>query len=181
MFVKLSLSLFTHVTPFFLSPLSCPLSVSVSFFGLIFSLPIYLFFSLSLSLSLSHSDHIYIYFFCYFQRRKTPTPAISFTRSSIDDMDSSSSSSHNWLGFSLSNHHHQHSSSLSLFSALEKDAAAAGATDLSMFIAGPKLEDFLGGSTATTGINNVSSGRFISFRPHSNGIRVRREYSSVRR
>jgi AP2-like factor (ANT lineage) len=34
--------------------------------------------------------------------------------------------------------------------ALEKDAAA-GATDLSMFTAGPKLEDFLGGSTATTG------------------------------
>jgi AP2-like factor (ANT lineage) len=32
----------------------------------------------------------------------------------------------------------------------EKDAAA-GATDLSMFTAGPKLEDFLGGSAATAG------------------------------
>lgn len=32
----------------------------------------------------------------------------------------------------------------------EKDAAA-GATDLSMFTAGPKLEDFLGGSTAAAG------------------------------
>jgi hypothetical protein len=61
MFVQLSLSLslFTHVTPFFLSPLSCPLSISVSFFGLIFSLPIYLFFSLSLSLTLI----IYIFIF----------------------------------------------------------------------------------------------------------------------
>ncbi|XP_059461259.1 AP2-like ethylene-responsive transcription factor AIL5 isoform X1 [Corylus avellana] len=75
----------------------------------------------------------------------------------------SSSSSQNWLGFSLSNHPHQHSSSLSLFHAFtsptqgtgvdeapEKDAAA-GATDLSMFTAGPKLEDFLGGSNATAG------------------------------
>lgn len=82
------------------------------------------------------------------------------------------SSSQNWLGFSLSNHPHSHlpshSSPLSLFHAFtsptqgtvvdetpEKDATA-GATDLSMFTAGPKLEDFLGGSTATAGAASMA-------------------------
>ncbi|GLT53222.1 hypothetical protein SLA2020_265080 [Shorea laevis] len=82
------------------------------------------------------------------------------------------SSSQNWLGFSLSNHPHSHlpshSSPLSLFHAFtsptqgtvvdetpEKDATA-GATDLSMFTAGPKLEDFLGGSTATAGATSMA-------------------------
>ncbi|GAV85651.1 AP2 domain-containing protein, partial [Cephalotus follicularis] len=79
----------------------------------------------------------------------------------------------NWLGFSLSNHNHHHphinnlhstssddSSHLCLFEAFHttttppgnvvntsQDDAATGATDLSIFTAGPKLEDFLGGST----------------------------------
>ncbi|KAF5461748.1 hypothetical protein F2P56_017822 [Juglans regia] len=79
------------------------------------------------------------------------------------------SSPQNWLGFSLSNHTNPHlrsdSSHLSLFHAFTSPAsgsvtdvtqdqdhdATGGANDLSMFTTGPKLEDFLGGSTATSG------------------------------
>uniref|UniRef100_A0A2N9IW60 AP2/ERF domain-containing protein n=1 Tax=Fagus sylvatica TaxID=28930 RepID=A0A2N9IW60_FAGSY len=74
------------------------------------------------------------------------------------------SSPQNWLGFSLSNHSHSNlpsdSSPLSLFHAFTSpsqgsvvDAVAPekDATDLSIFTGGPKLEDFLGCSTATPG------------------------------
>ncbi|KAG7972529.1 hypothetical protein I3843_07G189200 [Carya illinoinensis] len=77
------------------------------------------------------------------------------------------SSPQNWLGFSLSNHTNSHlpsdSSPLSLFQAFTsstpgtvvdarpEEDATAGATDLSMFTSGPKLEDFLGCSTITAG------------------------------
>lgn len=99
-----------------------------------------------------------------------------------------SSSPHNWLAFSLSNNHinlpsssstsaDHDSSQLCLFEAFttantnpgnvldgqvqEDDAVTAGATDLSIFTAGPKLEDFLGGSaTATTGPTPPQLGHF---------------------
>ncbi|KAK9274530.1 hypothetical protein L1049_021779 [Liquidambar formosana] len=66
------------------------------------------------------------------------------------------SSHQNWLGFSLSNPHHMpsDSSQLCLFEAFNTNPGgvvnraeedATGATDLSMFTSGPKLEDFLSG------------------------------------
>ncbi|XP_022730578.1 AP2-like ethylene-responsive transcription factor AIL5 isoform X2 [Durio zibethinus] len=98
----------------------------------------------------------------------------------MGNMDSSST--RNWIAFSLSKHQ-QHlnlpssSSHLCLYetftsstttttaptttnssAAAEEDAGAgtiAGATDSSMFNGGTKLEDFLGGSSTTTGVGGV--------------------------
>ncbi|XWS52212.1 hypothetical protein CRYUN_Cryun11dG0047700 [Craigia yunnanensis] len=93
-----------------------------------------------------------------------------------------SSSTQNWLAFSLSNRQHHlnlpsSSSHLCPFeafttsstktaptsihssSAQEEDAGAgttAGPTDLSVFNGGPKLEDFLGGSSTTTGAGDAT-------------------------
>lgn len=57
-----------------------------------------------------------------------------------------------------------------LGAALEEDAAAsgtttAGATDLSMFRGGPKLEDFLGGSSTTTGAGDAPHPHFSAETP----------------